>query len=921
MNERFGEIISKQQEKAETIAYSPVLSEQISHLLAKKEDEQSVEYLERVKQVLTDEIFSQIAPEVKDFLRKLTEEETDFKVQELEALALVLLSAPKPGEQVAILEQNQELLNKEKNSEIKKDTKTKLWIERALSEADSERRLLYFGAITKEERANYKEEIEKALSEIGSWHSLFYFRTITKEERANYKKEIEEDLSKTIPGNRLNYFGAITEAERANYEEEIEEALSEADSWIRLNYFGTITKEERANYKEEIEESLSEAGLRNNLAYFGAITPEERKVSQQAEELSSRIMTQITSEIGDVGLRQKYLEMALAYLSKEESSIIALNKLYIPKDKLALALGIESLGSNALPALSWRFSTQQNLELLYSLARLSENKENQKLLQGISLPFRPRSKEVLGFERGLVSWFRSLDFLNSLGENLDARTILEQHLNVIQEKQEEEGITPISTVKISFLKEIVREVHLLKEQVKEKFQEALDLTELTPEEFERFIDSWNSEVESIITLSHRLHEPYPLAKKLLKRIVEAEIKGRFKEARYDTSDSLTEQQLAPLLEGKTEEEATAILEDWHKGIRFLETFKAKEKETKGPQFVLEEHIRQRLTEALNHQHLEELWNISPFNKLSKEEKESIQGFVTQGLLPKEEQKKLAVKNPKELFQTFLQINKKELQHLVKLSQFLKDADSGRKTATELLTALDKITDGLPEGIANIAFIREDINSFLRAELQGQEQEKTKETKVKRRELLVHTTDNAKTMLEIGKYPLNSGSCQSYDYSDLSLAKSLLGYVFDAHIQAVIVRQVETEEEISEIVSLDEGKGDIIALTKDGKQKTLKISKPLARAIFFLGRKGGQPIMDLQPDYHQPGSIEPELARQLERDCLNRFISELNAKHQLGIRWREEGEEGITISGSHNPEGHYNDLASGQRGEDGEPYEV
>lgn len=82
----------------------------------------------------------------------------------------------------------------------------------------------------------------------------------------------------------------------------------------------------------------------------------------------------------------------------------------------------------------------------------------------------------------------------------------------------------------------------------------------------------------------------------------------------------------------------------------------------------------------------------------------------------------------------------------------------------------------------------------------------------------------------------------------------------------------------------------------------------------MDEKNGQPVFILQRNYSQPRKIDLNTAQELEKETLEKFVKTLNEKHNLNARIVQKGEGGIAIAGSHNPEGRYNDLARGQRGQ-------
>lgn len=146
-------------------------------------------------------------------------------------------------------------------------------------------------------------------------------------------------------------------------------------------------------------------------------------------------------------------------------------------------------------------------------------------------------------------------------------------------------------------------------------------------------------------------------------------------------------------------------------------------------------------------------------------------------------------------------------------------------------------------------------------------------------------------------------------------------MFDANIQAVVVREIQTNEKPIKIISIDEKKQLAVIEIEKGENKQVKITKPIARAMMFLGSKNNQGVFILQRNYSQSGVIDAKLARELEEQTLDKFIKTLNTEHNLNLRKMQKNETGIKIPGSHNPAGHYNDLVGARKGENGEEYEI
>ena len=154
---------------------------------------------------------------------------------------------------------------------------------------------------------------------------------------------------------------------------------------------------------------------------------------------------------------------------------------------------------------------------------------------------------------------------------------------------------------------------------------------------------------------------------------------------------------------------------------------------------------------------------------------------------------------------------------------------------------------------------------------------------------------------------------------------------DAHIQAVVVREIEDADDFigdeNLIDDIDEGR-QIVRFKKSEEAKEYKISKPIARKIIMLGSKGDEGVLVDMPLYHEPGAIEPEAAKEYQKEVIENFISRINSglkKYRYGdsglVRMAVDGDKDIVIPGSRNSAGHYNDLVGDTAGENGLEYTI
>ena len=809
--------------------------------------------------------------------------------------------------------------------------------------------LQYTAHLSQDKKDPYREHIDNIIKEYyletDDLHSQgfllkYHYSGISKEERELLDADFYVYLERMVQANPehvLDFFSALTPEERSQQRSTIERLLNtyiaqcasgstdENFGFSLATYLGGISESEKkdplhvqaraALFGSAYEHEYSFAYY---LGYYQECQPEERQISQESRVQARDLDRELVVEIGDKGLRRKYIEHLSRHISSQSTSIVALHSA-TQKKHLGLAIGLEALGSDPLPSRTWKLSTAQRSELHAKLAGLMDL-DDPHLLSDLSLPFRPREGSSAAFEERMTEWISLLDALAKLGTNLGESNVLYNHLEALSTYQKSPDNQDLSSPSYSLIKNIFKEITRARAQIVKLFKESVGIEHINAEQFHTFAERWNNEINSIIILSSRLDD-YAEVKSLLSTIVLSEIQGLTPEHRYNVDDPLITEQLNPLLAGQPQERHSAIINGYHEGVRLLTTIDKEHTVTKQKTaFQFDEELSERLSSDLvQHDHLSQIFSLEVCETLSDDQKQRLKDFVASPLAPEVTPE---ITNPNTFFSEYAHyIPHEYLVALVKIRQLFKDLTGGEKTAESLKSGIDRLTTTLPDDVKQLAFVKRDIGEFLSSHIGAQAGSEVREITNKKQYLVSFTTDHPKLLLEIGKYPANSGSCQNYEYDAIEFPVSLPGYVRDAHIQAIVVCELVTDEEPLEILSIDEGRSLVTALFPPNTKRTVKMDKPVARSMIFLGSKNDQGVFVHQQDYSEPGAIEKKTARSIEESTLDALIDKLNDDHDLSLRKRNSDEKGIMIAGSHNSEGHYNDIASDQMGHNGESYEL
>lgn len=845
-------------------------------------------------------------------------------------------------------------------------------------ESNYDRRQKLFASLTSEERTGpYKEVIKNLFEGVESYPEMLlkYYAYMTPEERVLAAAEIttaEDRMAKQWRGYGnplLDFYGALAPVERAARKDAITKEIIWTETkgkWedkgriaSLFQFYASLTPAERHSRRSEVDQTLrlffedpeysketvpstvvaqffqaldeTEKPLYEKARYLAlhrygspevraVLTPEERSSVMRLQEISRRLDSSVKSEVGDVGMRDTVKASLVNELIRGDLSVILLDRLAVPKERLSITLGLHQLGADVLPALSWRLADGERNALASSLMRVSTHGKQRQLLSELTLPYRPRGRQGAGIEKHIISWFRCLEFV--AGNAVSKKEDVTNHIERLKAMQAEAKIDLTTTeVSPAILRGFLQELGSFTEQAYAVLLQSLDVEDVNIEAFKKMIDSWGGEVESLMVLANRLR----WGGEAIGMMVAAETKGTWMKERYNCDNSLTAEQLAPLLCNDVKKNAE-IIAAYHEGVRFLSPLPETTVRTgqSSEKFMISDSVVQELARwVFSHHHLDQLFLLPGFSDLSAAERDALLRATFAHALPKQ---KVSDEERILLREAQAKLPEGTERHLVGLRQIIKSLKSGERSGPRVLRAIDGFFAALPEELRAIPFFQNDVAMWLREEVRVHAEAVPQDPEIQARTyLLTHTSDHPKTLLEIGKYPLNSGACQNYDYSDAYLMQSLPGYALDAHIQAIVTRPILLPKEIEQtdhvtIVRIDEGRSELKVRDQKGKEYAVPLNKPIARSILFIGDKAGEAKSIRQENYSTPGAIDPEIATHLQKEGEERLLQKLT---QLGVRispyTKNDETKSIHIAGSHNSSGHYNDLCSGQIGQGGKSY--
>jgi hypothetical protein len=613
------------------------------------------------------------------------------------------------------------------------------------------------------------------------------------------------------------------------------------------------------------------------------------------------------SLISDKNLRVEFLIQLVRYLANNESLVLI--SLSSTEDLPFLIAG-KILCIDPLVIQSWGLSEEERESLLPVFLFLV----GKGIRFNFPFPYRPRPelKKTRKHNKMLISYFRTLYFILSLQTEFEGVSLIQTHFENIQNiipQPNIEGTQPDITYK--FLRGILREIKSLEENIINKIKELLEIRQdISNEEIKKNIMQ-SPYFPIIFTLAVHYSAIYkdglPLLRKIFNSLIKDPSLGDYFQMRYDLSDQITKAQLSPLLEGKNPEEYPQIIEQWRNPYY---TFKILSQEERERIKIVEinwyqvwEHIK---SQTYGEKHYEQLFKLEEFKNLDEEIKNKIREIID--IIFTSEKKTINLSEIRKILKGKLDENK--INILIGYFQLLKDLSLKQKTPQEILSTIERLNNKITNNwqkFGQLTIWQQDIYNYLIQLIKEQEQER----RIIRKQtiLLSYLTDHPGTLLKIGKYPINT--CQDYESTD-TYNKALLGYVFDAHIKALVLREIklETEEEINEEdlnqakVEIDEEKDTIKITLPNGKTVEGKMSKPISRRIVMLGEKEGKPTLLLEPIYGKYGKGD-ETYKEFLDIALKKIQNDLGLEI-FAPKTEVEGET-ISLPPSHNKEGYYRDF--------------
>jgi hypothetical protein len=649
-------------------------------------------------------------------------------------------------------------------------------------------------------------------------------------------------------------------------------------------------------FKEALEETIRDE-LWYALIKFYQNPENQPKISESFVGVSKLPLL-----ISDKNLRARFLAQMVRYLIDNESlALIILSR----AEDLPLLITGKNLGIDPFVIQSWHLSKEERESLLPIFASLA----NKDIKFDFPFPYSPRAelKRTRKHNEMLIEYFRTLDFILSLPKRFREADLIQNHFKNIKKIIKRYKIEQ-TTLDISygFLREILTEIKKLEERAIERIRELLKISQdINYNEIKNFIAK-SPYSPIILTLATHYSKIYKKGLPLLGKITSSLIRdpnlGDYFQTRYDANDQTTKKQLSPLLKGKNHKGYPQIIEKWR---NHYYTFKILSQEERERIEIAEidwdkvwNHIK---SQTYDGKHYERLFELEEFKNLDEENKNKIREIID--VIFSSDKKTI---NFGEIRNNLTKVlDKNKINILIGYLQLLRDISLKQKTSDDILKTIKKLNKNIADNwprFGELVMWQQDIYNYLTQQIE--EQEKGRKIIREQTILLSYFTDHPKTLLEIGKYPIHT--CQDYESTD-TYNKALLGYLFDAHIKALVLREIEieTEEEINEEdlnqaqVNLDEEKETIKITLPNGKTIEGIISKPIARRIVMLGEKEGKPTLLLEPIYSKR-VIGDETLREFLDAPLKKIQKELN------LATTESGER-IILPESHNPAGYYQDV--------------
>jgi hypothetical protein len=756
----------------------------------------------------------------------------------------------------------------------------------------------YFKPENQYRRDELLEETLEGAKKEGLWEDLLNF--YSNPENQKIKPEILEEAlegakKEGLWEDLLNFY---SNPENQKIKPEIlEEALEGArrvGRWLSLLNF--YSNPENQKIKPEIlEEALEGArkeGWWDFLISFYSKPENQPKLSLTTQD---KIIKSIKN-IADENLRTDVLGAYSKYF-KENNSLF----LFLLSKNEDLPILITAYNLNIQPEviLSWNLTQEEKETILPILVDL--NKHN------IRFPFpfifyprkEEKEKKKIKSTRKIIDYLRTLNFIANLPKKIKYN-LIKNHFKKIEDLVQKYGITQTTENIFYFVKETLPHIRELKKEAFRRLKQVLQIQEeITEEGWEKFIKEAKY-LNQLITLAIHYSQTYQEGLPLLGKIATAMIKGTYFDLRYNLEDPLTQEQLAPLLEDiKDEQRRQKILDIW-RGNYFsfhLQSVEEVKRETESA--IDYTHILEHLrSQIIGDKHYKVILNL--ITGLNEEDRQILSSVFEEAL----NGKTINFENIKQILGKY-QLSEEKISCFIGIIQLLRDLNF-KKKIEDYLSTIERLKENIknhwPE-LLNTEIVQIDIFNYLQGQLN---QLKSPSEKLTRKRILVsYFTDHPKTLLEIGAYPV--ATCQDYR-SKGTYNRQLLGYIFDAHIKALVAREIEIEEDIEvedlkqAQIEIDDNNERISIILKDGKRIEASVSKPIARRIVMLGKLDDQSTLLLEPVYSRVGRTSGEI------EYLNKPINKLlEALRSEGISIGTTTSDLTITPESHNPDGYYRDI--------------
>ncbi len=619
-------------------------------------------------------------------------------------------------------------------------------------------------------------------------------------------------------------------------------------------------------------------------------------------------------------------EIALLYYKYISDRQFPLNLLLLtPTERLPIAVSCQILGIDAATALNWKLGKQETASLTASLVLLASDDARRGMFLQIPILFKPLGSDQTiptSHRHNLVEWFDSLLFFGNLPPSLNGSSHLAEHFERL--KQLHSSLINTHSTQDQAINAAEIELSRLRNQLAIEFCRLCGIEHsVTFEEFQEFTKSWGGDIKSLVTLATHYNNSYKEGLGVLGKHVESAVRGTTYINRYDTTNKVTHEQLSPLLDlCTTEQQEKSFLEMWHHPNPRISIYTTDEKRKKSAEIDWSE-IASELQSQMTfhgHNHVAELFKLPEFAHCTPDQQTFIEKILVSELGYFDSDVQYNIAAFKQIL-TNLKMPKEKIELLIRFSQLIrlvavKNPDSRRiLSSTHELIALAQ--DRWP-AFANLECVAMDLGEFLVSQIQHKTRptpEIENET-VRSRLLLTAFTDHPKMLLEIGKYP-NPSSCQNFE-SKGEINHRLLGYISDAQILAAVAVELlpNADVPLSELqnlteqhIALDFGRQIAQLTLSDGSQIEVPFTKPKARNIVMLSKT----VTDHTPYFLVENLYDDhDLDKDSYQDLLDQTIKrkqETFAQHGVKVLTNTENTPAhIQIGGSHNPTGHYNDLA-------------